>query len=90
MADPTALLVATAAAQAVQYVGLPEAQLNLAQAVDAPGHRAQVERGHHGDRRGDGRRAGRPRRRGAAGICATRTTPDRVGSGTARLPLPAR
>ncbi len=33
MADPTALLVATAAAQAVQHVGLPEAQINLAQAV---------------------------------------------------------
>lgn len=32
-ADPQALLVATAAAQAVEYVGLPEAQLNLAQAV---------------------------------------------------------
>src|SRR5690349_2373616 len=33
MADPQALLIATAAAQAVQSVGLPEAQLNLAQAV---------------------------------------------------------
>ncbi|SCF31719.1 Recombination protein MgsA [Micromonospora mirobrigensis] len=33
MADPTALSVATAAAHAVEYVGLPEAQLNLAQAV---------------------------------------------------------
>lgn len=33
MADPTSLLVATAAAQALDYVGLPEAQLNLAQAV---------------------------------------------------------
>ena len=33
MADPQALLVATAAAQAVQTIGLPEAQLNLAQAV---------------------------------------------------------
>jgi putative ATPase len=32
-ADPTALVVATAAAHAVEYVGLPEAQLNLAQAV---------------------------------------------------------
>jgi len=32
-ADPLSLLVATAAAQAVEYVGLPEAQLNLAQAV---------------------------------------------------------
>ena len=33
LADPTSLLVATAAAHAVEYVGLPEAQLNLAQAV---------------------------------------------------------
>jgi len=33
MADPTALLAATAAAHAVEYVGLPEVQLNLAQAV---------------------------------------------------------
>ena len=32
-ADPTSLLVAVAAAQAVEHVGLPEAQLNLAQAV---------------------------------------------------------
>jgi putative ATPase len=32
-ADPMALVVATAAAQAVEYVGLPEVQLNLAQAA---------------------------------------------------------
>ena len=32
-ADPMSLVMATAAAQAVEYVGLPEAQLNLAQAV---------------------------------------------------------
>lgn len=32
-ADPTSLLIATAAAQAVEFVGLPEAQLNLAHAV---------------------------------------------------------
>jgi putative ATPase len=32
-ADPMALVVATAAAHAVEYVGLPEAQLNLAQAA---------------------------------------------------------
>jgi len=32
-ADPMGLLVANAAAHAVEYVGLPEAQLNLAQAV---------------------------------------------------------
>src|SRR4030081_3243868 len=33
MADPMGLVVATAAAHAVEFVGLPEAQLNLAQAV---------------------------------------------------------
>jgi putative ATPase len=33
LADPTALLAATAAAQAVQLVGLPEARINLAQAT---------------------------------------------------------
>jgi putative ATPase len=33
MADPTSLLVANAAAHAVEYVGFPEAGLNLAQAV---------------------------------------------------------
>lgn len=32
-ADPQALLIAAAAAQAVEFVGLPECQLNLAQAV---------------------------------------------------------
>jgi putative ATPase len=32
-ADPRALLIAVAAAQAVEHVGLPEARLNLAQAV---------------------------------------------------------
>jgi putative ATPase len=35
LADPTALTTAVAAAQAVQLVGLPEARLNLAQAVIA-------------------------------------------------------
>jgi putative ATPase len=33
LADPTALLAAVAAAQAVEFVGLPEARINLAQAV---------------------------------------------------------
>ena len=33
MADPNALLVAVAAAHALEHVGLPEAQLNLSQAV---------------------------------------------------------
>ena len=33
LADPTALLIAVAAAQAVEFVGLPEARINLTQAV---------------------------------------------------------
>ena len=33
LADPQALVVAVAAAQAVEHVGLPEAQLNLAEAA---------------------------------------------------------
>ena len=33
MADPQALLIADAAARAVEYVGLPEAELNLAHAA---------------------------------------------------------
>jgi putative ATPase len=33
LADPTALLAATAAAEAVQLIGLPEARINLAQAT---------------------------------------------------------
>jgi putative ATPase len=33
LADPTALQAAVAAAQAVEFVGLPEARINLAQAV---------------------------------------------------------
>jgi putative ATPase len=33
LADPNALVAAVAAAQAVEHVGLPEAQLNLAQAA---------------------------------------------------------
>jgi putative ATPase len=33
MADPTALVVATSAAEAVQLIGMPEARINLAQAT---------------------------------------------------------
>ena len=84
MADPQALLVATAAAQAVQNVGLPEAQLNLAQAVVHLATAPEVEQRHHGARRGDGRRPGRPRRRGSGRTCATRTIPARVVLVTAR------
>ena len=84
MADPTALQTAVAAAQAVEFVGLPEARINLAQAVIhialAPKSNAVVKR----DRRRPGRRAGRPDRRGPATTCATRTTLGPSASATAR------
>ncbi len=60
LADPTALLVAEAAARAVEYVGLPEAALNLAEAVIYLARRPQVERGHRGPGTGHRGRAFRP------------------------------
>lgn len=82
MADPTALGVAVAAHQATQFVGLPEAAINLAQAVIhlalAPKSNAVVTA------------IGRPRptcgRAGSAGCrrtCATRTTAAPRSSATA-------
>ena len=66
MADPSALQIAVAAAQAVALIGMPEARIILAQAVVhlalAPKSNAVVP----GHRRRDGRRAGRPGRPGAA------------------------
>ena len=72
MADPMALVVADAAARAVEFVGLPEAQLNLAQAVvhlaTAPkSNRAAV--GHLAGPRG------RHRRRGGRGAALTSAAP---------------
>ena len=64
MADPNGLVVADAAARAVEFVGMPEAQLNLAHAVVVPRQRAQVELGHHRARCRDGGRARPPGRRG--------------------------
>ena len=71
LADPLALVVADAAARAVEFVGLPEAQLNLAEAVALSGHGPQVEPRDHGAREGPrrcpggpaGRRPGPPARR---------------------------
>ena len=67
LADPTALLAATAAAQAVQLIGLPEARINLAQATIhlalAPKSNAVVtaiDEAQRDVRAGDGRR-GAPR-----------------------------
>ena len=78
MADPMALVVADAAARAVEFVGLPEAQLNLAQAVV---HLATAPKSNRSRRR---RLAG-PRATCATGAaarcrptCATPTTGGRA------------
>ena len=58
-ADPAALPLAVAAAQACELVGLPECQLTLAQAVTYLAC-AEVERGDGRHRRGPPRRPRRP------------------------------
>ena len=67
MADPTALLTAVAAADAVAFIGMPEGHFPLAHAVvhlaTAPKSNAVTV----GDRRVDGRRPRRAGRPGAAG-----------------------
>ena len=86
-ADPRALLVAVAAAQAVEHVGLPEAQLNLAQAAiyvaRAPKSNASA--------RAIWQARTEVRREGIAGRrprSATPTTADRPRAGTARATSP--
>ena len=64
LADPQSLLVADAAARAVEFVGLPEAQLNLAHAVLHLALGAEVQLGDHCARRGPHRRARRAGREG--------------------------
>ena len=89
-ADPQALLVAVAAAQAVEHVGLPEARLNLAQAAvylaRAPKSNASYAALGRGDRR-------RPRARPppSAGRAALGRLPGRPQARPRRgLRLPAR
>ncbi len=64
MADPMGLVVADAAARAVEFVGLPEAQLNLAHAVVYLAAAPKSNRVTTGPGSGPGRRAraGRPAR----------------------------
>ena len=64
MADPTALQTAVAAAQTVQLIGMPEAQLRGPR-HGPPGDRPEVQRGDHGAGRGDGRHPGGQGRTGA-------------------------
>ena len=83
-ADPAALPLAVAAAQACELVGLPECQLDLGPGGDLSGLCAEVQRGHGRHRRG-------PQGRGAKAACcpcrsisAIRTTPARSGWGKGR------
>ena len=83
-ADPRALLVAVAAAHAVEHVGLPEARLNLAQAAiylaRAPKSNAVLTALGEA---ATGRARARPRPP-ARRRCATRTTPARRSSVTGK------
>ena len=81
-ADPQALLVADAAARAVDRVGLPECALNLAQACRLPRPRSQVQRLLQGARGGPGR-GPRARRQDAARLPARRPLPRRQPSSAA-------
>ena len=84
MADPQGLVVADAAARAVEFVGMPEAQLNLAHAVVYLGDGAEVElRGHRAVGRAV-RGARRTRPAPSLGICATPVTLARRNWDTAR------
>ena len=83
-ADPQALLVAVAAAQAVEHVGLPEARLNLAQATVYLAKAPKANREYVALQTRD---RGRPRARApdAAGRAALgRTTAARGSSAAAR------
>ena len=87
-ADPMALLVADAAARAVDRVGLPEAALNLSPGGDLPGAGAEVERRDDGDRRRP-RRGPQERRPDPARLPARRPLPRRPGA-RPRHRLPVR
>ncbi len=82
LADPTALLAATAAAQAVALIGMPEARINLAQATIHLSLAPEVQRRRHGHRPGPRRRARGTRRAGAAG--PARRALRRIGPARAR------
>ena len=72
LADSVALVVAIAAAQAVEHVGLPEARLNLAHATIYLATAPEVQQRAHRDLAGDG---GRTRGRAGAVAPARRQLP---------------
>ena len=93
LADPRALLIASAAAHAVEHVGLPEARLNLAEAAIYLARAPEVEQRLHRAREGDGgRRERRPRAGAPAGFVVPGREAARSREGLqvpARLPRPS-
>ena len=89
-ADPRALLVAVAAAQAVEHVGLPEARLNLSQAAIYLAARAEVERELRRAQGGDRGRARARHRRCRRRRCATASYRGAEARARRGLRLPAR
>ena len=71
-ADPTAIIVATAVAQAVQFVGLPEAQINLAQGTTYLASRPKDNASYIGTIGGP---QGRPKHMEILGFRSTYATP---------------
>ena len=71
-ADPRALEIALAAKDAVHFLGMPEGNTALAQAVDVPGRRAEEQRGLRRLRRRRARRDAATSRRPCRCTCATR------------------
>ena len=69
LADPQALVVCNAAKDAYDFLGSPEGELALAQAVDLSRHRAEIERRLY---RLQGAR--HARRQGGAARCCRRST----------------
>jgi putative ATPase len=65
LANPTALLVATAAAEAVRMIGMPEARIILAHAAITVACKSQVKCGIYGDKQGNGRCFYKRHRRGS-------------------------
>ncbi len=84
LADPNALVIAVAAAQAVEHVGLPEAQLNLAEAAIYLALAPKVECSHGCARRGTEGRTNSRATSAHRSPCVARAIPVRRSSATAR------
>ena len=84
LADPTSLLAAVAAAEAVALIGMPEGRINLAQAVIHLALAPKSNAVDRGSRRGARRRTPWPGWTRCRPTCGTPTTEGRRRSGTVR------